>query len=250
MEYKAKARTFAFLTSVAAVLMMCACAPSVDATGAAGGADAVIKSAQAAETARGARASEVAQAAEAAGRAQAAEIAQAAKASPQASPESHSIGTEDERKALAPEPNKDQVYSVRLEDLLSSRQDLDGQLVSFSGEAIGDLIKADSKHTWVMLEDQGYGLSVLMRNEDADKIEHLGKYGVRGSILQVVGVYHIADPDQAGELDVVARSVSLVESGYSYEEPVHWWKLILGLIFLGAALGLSLLYRYLRRRSL
>ena len=214
MEYKAKARTFAFLTSVAAVLMMCACAPSVDAAGAA------IQSAQ------------------------------AAKASPQAGPESHSIGTEDERKALAPEPNKDQVHSVRLEDLLSARQDLDGQLVSFSGEAIGDLIKADSKHTWVMLEDQGYGLSVLMRNEDADKIEHLGKYGVRGSILQVVGVYHIADPDQAGELDVVARSVSLVESGYSYEEPVHWWKLILGLIFLGAALGLSLLYRYLRRRSL
>ena len=220
MEYKAKARTFAFLTSVAAVLMMCACAPSLDATGAAGGTGAVIQSAQAAET------------------------------SPQASPESHSIGAEDERKALAPEPNKDQVHSVRLEDLLSSRQDLDGQLVSFSGEAIGDLIKADSKHTWVMLEDQGYGLSVLMRNEDADKIEHLGKYGVRGSILQVVGVYHIADPDQAGELDVVARSVSLVESGYSYEEPVHWWKLILGLIFLGAALGLSLLYRYLRRRSL
>ena len=136
-----------------------------------------------------------------------------------------------------------------LERLVSVQTSLDGELVRFHGEAVGDIIKAKPGYKWILMEDDGSALSVLMTDEQAALIDTLGRYGTRGSILEVIGVYHVADPDEAGELDVRAVSVALVSEGERVDDQVHPAKLIAGVVLLVAAGGLTLLYRSLKRRA-
>lgn len=137
-----------------------------------------------------------------------------------------------------------------LAELLSASKKLDGKMVKFEGEAIGDVFNAGGKYRWLMVEDQGSALSVLVTQEQLSIVKNFGKYGVKGSRLMVTGVYHIADHDQAGELDVRAFELELLEDGGPVEQPIYWWKLIVGSFFFALAFALALWYRYLRRRSL
>lgn len=140
--------------------------------------------------------------------------------------------------------------ATTLEELVSAAKRLDGKMVKFEGEAIGDVFKAGGKYRWLMVEDKGAALSVLVTQDQLNIVKNFGKYGVRGSRLKVTGVYHIADHDQAGELDVRAFELELIDEGGAVELPLHWWKLVAACFFSALALSLALWYRYLRRRSL
>lgn len=144
----------------------------------------------------------------------------------------------------------DRAIPTTLSELVAASKRLDGRMVSFKGEAIGDVIDASGGMKWVLVEEDGAGLSVLMNEEQAKSIVNLGRYGIKGSLVEVTGVYHIADIEQAGELDVRAYQLKVLEPGGPVETPLHLWKLVVGMIFLVGAVALGLVYRYLRKRSL
>lgn len=141
-------------------------------------------------------------------------------------------------------------FQTTLAELLDARRALDGKMVVFQGEAIGDIINAGHNRKWVLLDDNGAALSVLLTTDQAKMITNLGRYGVKGTTLKVTGVYHIADAEEAGELDVRAYKVEVVSPGERFEKPVHLWKLALGLGLCAISAGLGLFYNYLRKRSL
>lgn len=141
-------------------------------------------------------------------------------------------------------------FQTTLAELLDARRALDGKMVVFQGEAIGDIINAGNNRKWVLLDDNGAALSVLLTADQAKMITNLGRYGVKGTTLKVTGVYHIADAEEAGELDVRAYKVEVVSPGERFNKPVHLWKLVLGLGLCAIAAGLGIFYNYLRKRSL
>lgn len=89
-------------------------------------------------------------------------------------------------------------------ELVAAEPELDGTLVSFAGEAIGEPIDADDDHKWVNVSGGDKLVGVLMTNEQVDQITNYGAYDVKGSELQIAGTLNTSCTDHDGELDVHA----------------------------------------------
>ena len=137
--------------------------------------------------------------------------------------------------------------------LASADLELNGSLVTFRGEAVGEPMNSSSSGSkWVVLQSgtaSVNSIQVLMTNDQVALIENFGAYKMRGSTLQVTGIYRVADPSQTGELDVTAYVVSVVDPGGPYEEKIDLRKLPLGLTLVGVGVVLIVLRIYLKWRS-
>lgn len=106
------------------------------------------------------------------------------------------------------------VVTTRIGVLTAANRALDGATVSFSGEAVGDVMTADSEHKWVnLLGSDGSCIGVLVDNDMASRILNVGNYSTTGSMLQVRGIYSIDCDDHQGELDVHALDVRVLDAG-------------------------------------
>ena len=109
-------------------------------------------------------------------------------------------------------------------------------MVVVQGEAIGDRLRADADHTWVNVLGGSTAIGVYMTDEMATEIEHLGLYTTFGDTVEITGVVNHACTQHAGEYDIHAEEMAVVEEGGARENPVSPWKagLGLGLLLLGA----------------
>lgn len=139
--------------------------------------------------------------------------------------------------------------SVTISRLASADAGLDGALVTFRGEVVGEPVRVAGGR-WVQLEsaDASY-VMVFMTEEQAAQIEHAGRYQVRGTSLQVTGVYRLADPQRMGDLDVTAYQVKVVDAGGPRAEQVDLRRLWVALALVAAGAGLVGSGVWLRRRN-
>lgn len=106
------------------------------------------------------------------------------------------------------------VVTTRIGVLTAANRALDGATVSFSGEAVGDIMTADDDHKWVnLLGSDGSCIGVLVDNDMASRVVNVGDYSTTGSTLQVRGIYSIDCDDHQGELDVHALDVRVLDAG-------------------------------------
>jgi hypothetical protein len=144
--------------------------------------------------------------------------------------------------------------SVTVARLASADTSLANTLVTFRGEAVGEAVASSTPGwSWVLLESGSpstSAVSVLVESDALDLIKNYGSYQVRGTTLQVTGIYRVADESQDGELDVTAYTVSVVDEGGPVEHPVDESRLRLGVVATAVGLGLWALGAYLKRRSL
>ena len=150
--------------------------------------------------------------------------------------------------------SEDDATYTTVECLASADEALDGTLVTFFGEVVGEPVNASSDgYRWVVVQDSSDGstssIEVLMTDEQVAQIENFGSYQVRGTVLRVTGIYRVADESQTGSLDVTACSVSVVDAGGRVEEPADLRLLWVGLGLVAVGLALTALNVYLKRRS-
>lgn len=113
------------------------------------------------------------------------------------------------------------VVTTRIGVLTAANRALDGATVSFSGEAVGDVMNADADHKWVnLLGSDGSCIGVLMDNDMASRVLNVGDYSTTGSTLQVRGIYSIDCGEHQGELDVHALDVRVLDAGGSVDHYV------------------------------
>jgi hypothetical protein len=128
-------------------------------------------------------------------------------------------------------------------DVVRLSPEMDGEILTFSGETVGDVIRATTGGVWVNVLSGGTALGVWTTAEDAAVITTLGDHKHTGDAVRVTGTFNFACDLHAGDLDIHAQSIELVEPGGPRVLPVEWWKVaaagVLGL--LAAALGI--LYR-------
>jgi hypothetical protein len=89
---------------------------------------------------------------------------------------------------------------------------------------------------------------VFVPRAEANKVKRAGSYQWRGDIVEVVGVFHKASPEQGGEMMIKARSLRLVKRGFRLEHRVSRLTLIAATILLLAAEGILLLSKKLGMR--
>lgn len=148
------------------------------------------------------------------------------------------------------------IYDTTVESLFSQPSLYEGKIVQVMGEAIGDIVVEDplmSKNSWLTLTSTDSGnkatISVLLSSEQASQIDHLGRYGVTGTTLQVRGVYHQACQEHEGLPDVHANNVNIIARGVEHPDLFELQDFVPG--FVAVALGLILMwvYYFIRERS-
>jgi hypothetical protein len=125
---------------------------------------------------------------------------------------------------------------------------IDGQTVTFQGEAVGDIINADEGHKWLTLEDEGSTISVYVTDYQANRISHLGRYDQRGSFVEVTGTFHAACPIHDGLTDVHADRLTVLDAGEELESELDFNELKIGGVLLAIGLLLLVLQWRLRER--
>lgn len=140
------------------------------------------------------------------------------------------------------------VIATRIGVLVSTNRALNNSEVSFTGETVGSVVFADDTHEWAnMLGASNSVISVYLTDEQAALIQYAGDYHNTGTMLKIVGIYHIACPEHQGELDVHATSAEVVDSGGPVTHLVEPGKLVFAFIACVAAALLLAAYLWARR---
>ena len=139
--------------------------------------------------------------------------------------------------------------------LLDEDRELDGKNVQFEGEAIGDILSnaRDADMRWVTFKPKNAltneTVAVWMSREDSEKISHLGKYNVEGTVLRVEGVFNTICSEHEGQTDVHAHTVAIVSEGAVFQEEFEIALFVPGIISVVAGLIFMGLYYSVRRRQ-
>lgn len=148
----------------------------------------------------------------------------------------------------------DSVTHTTIGRLAGADTSLDGTLVSFTGEAVGEPIRSSSEgQSWILVQSGTSSVSsieVLMPNELVELITHYRSYQVEGTTLLMTGVYHVADQSQTGTLDVTVYDARVVDEGGPVPDDVDMRKLWVGLGLTVVGLGVLGFGVYAKRRSL
>lgn len=143
-------------------------------------------------------------------------------------------------------------------DLYDQRQ------VTFVGEVIGDVLQRDGG-AWLLVNDDDYalssgplpahremsgsntGLAVWLPERFIDLIDAPGGPGVRGTVLELHGTIHRADPHDGGGLTLRADRASVVEESARIPEALHTGQLIVALLAAAAAVAAVVVERRVAR---
>lgn len=175
-----------------------------------------------------------------------------------AEPSEQAVKIEGEANRVDPAQRADNsfIYDTTIDSLFSQPSLYDGKIVQVSGEAIGDIVVEDplrSKNVWVTLTstdaDNPATISVLMSNEQATQVDHLGRYGVTGTTLQVRGIYHQACSEHEGTPDVHATNTAVIARGSEHPDRFELDDFIPGIVAVCIGLVLMGVYYFIRERS-
>lgn len=123
-----------------------------------------------------------------------------------------------------------------LTDLVERAAALDGTRVTIRGEVIGDVLRRKG-YAWINVSDGTTAIGVRVPLEILAPIQHVGRWGMKGDTVTVVGTFHRMDPASGGDLDIVADRLEVSELGGPLSHPVARARLVAAA---AGALGVAL----------
>ena len=146
------------------------------------------------------------------------------------------------------------IYDTTVESLFEQASLYEDRTVQVVGEVIGDRIEAKdgSGNCWITLtsvdEDNPTSISVLLSDEQASQIDHFGRYGVTGTMLQVRGTYHQACGEHDGLPDIHATNSSVLAKGSEHPDMFDLRDFVPGVMAVAIGLVLLALFYVMRER--
>lgn len=152
-------------------------------------------------------------------------------------------------------PDSSFIYDATISSLEKADTFVDGQTVQVIGEVVGDRILSEknSEYCWITLEavDTTYAeIGVYMTLAASDLIDTYGRYGKRGTTLQVRGVFNLACKDHEGVSDLHASHVAVVRKGMDNKPPFNMSQVVPGLLLSLVGAGLVYAFRRLREQQM
>lgn len=134
---------------------------------------------------------------------------------------------------------------VSSRQLVNDPKSYDGQLVTITGEAIGEMmVRGD--HSWLHLNDDAYaqrniedgatpagynsGMPVWVGTEFGKRVKTFGDYRHQGDIVQTTGLFHAACAVHGGDMDIHAADLLVEARGRTVTDRVQPWKIVVALI--------------------
>jgi len=117
-------------------------------------------------------------------------------------------------------------------ELIENAKRHEGQRITFQGEAIGDIMER-GKYGWVNIHDGDNAIGVWVPVAELRKITRTGDYRNIGDTVLINGIFNQACVKHNGELDIHAKSITIVKAGSEVNHPVSRMKAsIVGALFL------------------
>ncbi len=118
-------------------------------------------------------------------------------------------------------------------ELQSATSRMDGDYVKITGEVVGYAVKADSRHVWLNVQDDtGAVISVYASRSLAKEVSTFGGYAATGDMVEIKGVYNQACKRHAGELEIHATSLALMQAGAPAEHTADYTLALTGVLML------------------
>jgi len=130
--------------------------------------------------------------------------------------------------------------------LINSAKELDGKIVTYQGEVIGDVMKR-ADFAWVNVHDGINAIGIWVSYSLAREIIYTGSYKAKGDIIEVFGIFHRACPEHGGDLDIHAETLRKIDSGRFLRERLNPAKGNQALILLGVLFLVWILTLFLRK---
>jgi hypothetical protein len=133
--------------------------------------------------------------------------------------------------------------------LIEQAKVLNGQVVIFQGEVIGDIMPRQD-HYWINVLCNGTAIGIWITAEQRKAISLAGQYDVQGDLVRITGQFNQACPEHGGDLDIHANSVEISSQGTSIPQKLNLTRLIIAAgLFVMAVASLFMLFsrRFLRR---
>ena len=148
------------------------------------------------------------------------------------------------------------IYDTTIDSLFTQASLYEGRTVQVIGEAIGDIVAEtplNDKRCWVTLTATDINnpatISVIISSDQKKQIDHLGRYGVTGTILQVRGVYHQACSEHEGIAEIPVNTVEAIERGVEHPDLFDLNDFVPGIFAVCLGLVLITAYYIVRERT-
>lgn len=136
---------------------------------------------------------------------------------------------------------------VTAKDLIENSQSYDGKTIIYQGEAVGDIMKRGN-FFWVNVLDSSAAIGVWAPIKFRPLIRFIGGYGTRGDYLQIKGTFNARCKLHAGELDIHAQEIKVIETGQFLSKRINPERKRIALYMSVVALCLMILAIYKSRR--
>jgi hypothetical protein len=123
--------------------------------------------------------------------------------------------------------------SISSSELIKNAKEHDGKLVTYSGEAIGDLMMR-GEFAWVNISDGENALGVWMSVSLAKEIKFTGNYKTQGDNLEITGIFNRSCLAHGGDLDIHAQKLRKISLGKEINRSLQPDKKNLIFILFGA----------------
>lgn len=141
--------------------------------------------------------------------------------------------------SLLPRVHAEAGQGVRVssKELIDRAQEMDGRPVVFQGEVIGDIMPRRAV-AWFNVRDQHQVIGIFAPRELVKDIVYRGNYDYRGDEVEVEGIFFRAAADLGGEFCIVAKNITIIQSGFLTPHPVSPMKRNLAVWLFGLVLCL------------
>ena len=126
--------------------------------------------------------------------------------------------------------------SISSNELIENAIKYDKQIVVYSGEVIGDIMKRGD-NAWINVSDGNNAIGVWLPYSETKIIKYAGRYDYKGDTVKIEGIFNKACPEHGGDLDIHSKKIEVLKEGYIVQKKINYKNvLIAGILLIFAAI--------------
>ena len=95
------------------------------------------------------------------------------------------------------------IYDSRY--IINNSKQLDGQIILYEGEAVGDIMIRQDGFGWININDGKMAIGIWTNQSELNKIRYLGEYNVKGDTVLITGKLNKACKEHGDKIEVVSE---------------------------------------------
>lgn len=135
---------------------------------------------------------------------------------------------------------------VSINDLIKDSHAYDQKPIVVEAEVILELLERDD-YAWINVNDGSNAIGVYLPIEMVKDLDVFGDYNHIGDQVRIEGIFYRNCDEHGGEIDIHAKSLTIIEQGYKVEHEVSVWKFAIAFISFSLSLIVLLIYRNKRK---